>query len=187
MYFNLLFGNRRCFLSRKKSCLWEKFACLWEKFFCLWEKFSYLWDRNHWISAQKEDRTREIWALSSSLYKYTTFSGEIQIPLTFRNTLSTVKMRRFAADGARRVLYFEERMDGSAVLAAIGMPEDWRPTDFGVDLELSSLKWVQLLTTLTWVVTISQQSAKWSLLRWILNCKLRWKEMYRTLLCKVWV
>ena len=45
-------------------------------------------------------------------------------PVTFRNTLAIVKMRRFAADGAIRVLYYEERMDGSAVLAAIGMPED---------------------------------------------------------------
>lgn len=28
--------------------------------------------------------------------------------LTFRNTWATVKMRQFAADGARRVLYYEE-------------------------------------------------------------------------------
>ena len=58
-------------------------------------------------------------------------------------------MRRFAADGARRVLYYEGRMEGSAVLAAIGMLEDGRPIDFVIDLELFSLKWVQLLTTLT--------------------------------------
>ena len=50
--------------------------------------------------------------LSSSQYKYTTFFAEIQIPLTFRNTLTTVKMRRFAADGVWRVLYYEERRDG---------------------------------------------------------------------------
>ena len=87
--------------------------------------------------------------LSSSQYKYTTFFAEIQIPLTFRNTLATVKMRRFAADGDRLVLYYEERMEGSAVLAAVGMPEDGRPIDFGVDLELFSLKWVLILTTLT--------------------------------------
>ena len=43
-------------------------------------------------------------------------------------------MRRFAADGARRVLYYEERRKGSIVLAAIGMPEDGIPIDFGVDL-----------------------------------------------------
>ena len=61
--------------------------------------------------------------LSSSQYKYTTFFAEIQIPLTFRNTLVTVKMRRFAADGAWRVLYYEERMAGRAILAAKGMPE----------------------------------------------------------------
>ena len=87
--------------------------------------------------------------LSSSQYKYTTFFAEIQIPLTFRNTLAIVKMRRFAADGARRMLYYEERIEGSAVLAAIGMPEDGRPIDFVIDLELFSLKWVQLLTALT--------------------------------------
>ena len=87
--------------------------------------------------------------LSSSYYKYTTFFAEIQIPLTFRNTLATVKMQRFAADGAWRVLYYEERMEGSTVLPAIGMPEDGIPIDFGVDLEPFSLKWVQLLTTLT--------------------------------------
>ena len=50
--------------------------------------------------------------LSSSQYKYTTFFAEIQIPLTFRNTQPTVNMRRFAADGARRVLYYEEYMGG---------------------------------------------------------------------------
>ena len=45
--------------------------------------------------------------LSSSQYKYTTFFAEIQIPLTFRNTLTTVKMRRFAAASLWRVLYYE--------------------------------------------------------------------------------
>ena len=55
-------------------------------------------------------------------------------------------MRRFAADGARRVLYYEERMEGSAVLAAIGMPEDRTPIDFVIEPELFSLKWEQLLT-----------------------------------------
>ena len=54
-------------------------------------------------------------------------------------------MQRFAADGGRRVLYYEGRMEGSAVLAAIGMPEDGSP----IDLERFSLQWVQLLTTLT--------------------------------------
>ena len=58
-------------------------------------------------------------------------------------------MRRFAADGARRVLYYEERIEGSVVLAAIGVPEDGIPTDFLIDLELFSLKRVQLLTILT--------------------------------------
>ena len=57
--------------------------------------------------------------LSSSQYKYTTFFAEIQIPLTFRNTLATVKMRRFAADEGWRVLYYEERMEGRAVLALL--------------------------------------------------------------------
>ena len=42
-------------------------------------------------------------------------------------------MRRFAADGARRVLYYEERRKGSIVLAAIGMPEDGIPIDFAIE------------------------------------------------------
>ena len=46
-------------------------------------------------------------ALSSSLYKYTTFSREIQIELTFRNTLRNVKMQRFAAAVGGHVLYYE--------------------------------------------------------------------------------
>ena len=50
-------------------------------------------------------------------------------------------MQRFAADGGWRVLYYEERMEGSAVLAAIGMPEDGRPIDFCVVLERFPLKW----------------------------------------------
>ena len=58
-------------------------------------------------------------------------------------------MRRFAADGGRRVLYYEERIEGSVVLAAIGMPEDGIPIDFVIDLELFSLKRVQLLIILT--------------------------------------
>ena len=58
-------------------------------------------------------------------------------------------MRRFAADGAWRVLSYEERREVGAVLAAIGMPEDGSPIDFVIDLELFSLKRVQLLTTLT--------------------------------------
>ena len=72
--------------------------------------------------------------LSSSQYKYTTFFVGIQIPLTFRNTYAIVKMRRFAAASLGRVLYYEEAMAGSTVLAAVGMPEDGRPIDFGVDL-----------------------------------------------------
>ena len=53
--------------------------------------------------------------LSSSQYKYTTFFAEIQIPLTFRNTYATVKMRRFAAARVWRVLYYEELMDGGQI------------------------------------------------------------------------
>ena len=47
------------------------------------------------------------------------------------------------------MLYYEERMEGSAVLAAIGMPEDGIPIDFVIDLEPFSLKWVQIFTALT--------------------------------------
>ena len=49
--------------------------------------------------------------LSSSLYKDTTFLGEIQIRLTFRNTSRNVKMQRFAADGVGHVLYYEARSE----------------------------------------------------------------------------
>ena len=74
--------------------------------------------------------------LSSSQYKYTTIFAEIQIPLTFRNTLAKVKMRRFAAASLWRVLYYEEAMAGSTVLAPVGMPEDGIPIDFVINLEL---------------------------------------------------
>ena len=36
------------------------------------------------------------------------------MPLTFRNTPVKVKMRRFAADGARRVLYYEAHSNRTA-------------------------------------------------------------------------
>ena len=88
----------------------------------------------------------QVRVLSSSQYKYTTFFAEIQISLTFRNTQATVKMQRFAADGGWLVLSYEERMEGSIILAAIGMPEDGRPIDFVIVLELFSLKRMQLLT-----------------------------------------
>ena len=45
--------------------------------------------------------------LSSSLYKDTTFSREIQIPLIFRNNPPNVKKTRFAAASLRHVLYYE--------------------------------------------------------------------------------
>ena len=48
-------------------------------------------------------------------------------------------MRRFAAASLGRVLYYEETMAGSTVLAAVGMPEDGRPIDFGVDLKVGSI------------------------------------------------
>ena len=70
--------------------------------------------------------------LSSSQYKNTTFFAQIQILLTFRNTLATVKMRRFAADRVWQVLYYEEAVAGCAVLAAKGMLEDGGPIDFGL-------------------------------------------------------
>ena len=63
--------------------------------------------QNTLIFNKKEDRTQQIQVLSSSQYKYTTFFAEIQIPLTFRNTPTKVKMRRFAAASLWRVLYYE--------------------------------------------------------------------------------
>ena len=50
-----------------------------------------------------------LWVLSSTQYKYTTFFAEIQIALTFRNTLRNVKMQRFAAATGGCVLYYEAR------------------------------------------------------------------------------
>ena len=59
-------------------------------------------------------------ALSSSLYKDTAFSREIQIALTFRNTLGNVKMQRFAADGGGRVLYYGARTAGRLSQGPLG-------------------------------------------------------------------
>ena len=56
---------------------------------------------------KKEDKTQQVRVLSSSQYKYTTFFAKIQIPLAFRNNLTTVKMRRFAAAILWRVLHYE--------------------------------------------------------------------------------
>ena len=50
--------------------------------------------------------------LSSTLYKYTTFSCEIQIGLTFRNIPRNVKKQRFAADRVGHVLYYEAVYSG---------------------------------------------------------------------------
>ena len=90
----------RTYLARKKSYLARKNFYLWDKIF-------YIWGRNHWFSGKKEERTQCLRALSSSQYKYTTFSREIQIALTFRNNRRNVKMQRFAADGGWQVLYYE--------------------------------------------------------------------------------
>ena len=60
--------------------------------------------------AKKEEKPLCLWALSSSLYKYTTFFGKMQIALTFRNTPWTVKKTRFAQASGWRVLYYEARM-----------------------------------------------------------------------------
>ena len=56
--------------------------------------------------------------LSSLQYKYTTFFAQIQILLTFRNTLAIVKMRRFAAACLWLVLYYEEHRWEVAFLGA---------------------------------------------------------------------
>ena len=45
-------------------------------------------------------------------YKENTYSAEVQIALTLRNSSSIVKMRRFAADGGWRVLSYEAGMEG---------------------------------------------------------------------------
>ena len=59
------------------------------------------------ILSKKEEKTQHLRASSSSLYKYTTFFGEIQIALTFRNNPRNVKMQRFAAARGPEVLYYE--------------------------------------------------------------------------------
>ena len=59
------------------------------------------------LGEQKEDKTQQVRVLSSSQYKYTTFFAKIQIPLAFRNNLTSVKMRRFAAAILWRVLHYE--------------------------------------------------------------------------------
>ena len=61
------------------------------------------------LGEQKEERVQCLRALSSSLYKYTTFSAEIQIALTFRNTATNVKKTRFAQTRGWQVLYYEGR------------------------------------------------------------------------------
>ena len=50
-------------------------------------------------------------------YKDNTFSREIQIGLTFRNTPWIVKMQRFAADGVWRVVYYEAARSGEKCTA----------------------------------------------------------------------
>ena len=62
--------------------------------------------------AKKEERAPCLRALSSSLYKYTTFSREKQIALTFRNNPRNVKMTRFAQASRSQVLYYDARIDG---------------------------------------------------------------------------
>ena len=53
-------------------------------------------------------------------YKENTYSAEVQIALTLRNSSSIVKMRRFAADGGWRVLSYEAGMEGLASIRATG-------------------------------------------------------------------
>ena len=96
----------RSYLARKK--------------FFLRGKISYLRGKNTIVLAKKEERTHCLRALSSSLYKYTTFSREIQIALTSRNTPRNIKMQRFAADGGCHVLYYEARLAGCHCLSAMG-------------------------------------------------------------------
>ena len=65
------------------------------------------------ISWHKKRRKPCVYGLSPlCYYKDNTFSREIQIPLTFRNTWATVKMQRFAAASLWRVLYYEGHMEG---------------------------------------------------------------------------
>ena len=79
-----------------------------DKNFYLRGKISYIRGKNHWFLDKNEEKTLCLWALSSSLYKYTTFFREIQIALTFRNSPRNVKMQRFAAARVGHVLYYED-------------------------------------------------------------------------------
>ena len=52
-----------------------------------------------------------------SSYKDNTFSAEIQIALTLRNTPSDIHLQRFAADELWRVLYYEAHAEGRLLSA----------------------------------------------------------------------
>ena len=63
---------------------------------------------------KKEEKTQCLQALSSSLYKYTTFFAEIQIALTFRNSPRNVK-RRVLHKRASGMCYITRRFNESTI------------------------------------------------------------------------
>ena len=71
-------------LARKKSALARKKLYLRGKNF-------YFLGRKPWFWDKKEEKVLWLWAFSSTLCKYTTFFGEIQMVLTFRNTPELLK------------------------------------------------------------------------------------------------
>ena len=74
------------------------------------------------IWAKKEEKAFCLRALSSSLYKYTTFFGKKQIVLTFEYNPWNVKKTRFAS--ARRGHALIERSMGGLVFSGIGSIRD---------------------------------------------------------------
>ena len=72
--------------ARARSNCNEKFSARTEKFSARNEKFFYLKEKIAVVLGKKRGENPLAWALSSSLYKDTSFFREKQIALTFRNT-----------------------------------------------------------------------------------------------------
>ena len=88
-----------------------------EKIFISEIKFSISEVENPDFLAKKEEKTPVCGLSPLRQDKDTTFSREIQIALTSRNTLRNVKMQRFAADGVWRVVYYEAARSGEKCTA----------------------------------------------------------------------
>ena len=75
---------------------------------------------------KKEERTQCLRALSSSLYKYTTFFAEIQTALTFRNTAQLLKcsdLQQRASGGCYITRRFNESTIPNVSSALLPLPK----------------------------------------------------------------